>query len=303
MFSGLQIFVRRLTGQHWNRLSQYSSLGEKDLIDSVQPNPNFFHAFELGPKTDFLVLIARDSLPVSAVIEHLYSIGIFDPLVYRQQDFNTLHIYISLDSFVDTDETIAQLNLWLQRSGFSGSSGDQDPDPPQFVKGPIPLPLQGQFLWLNNLGETVLDRTQISTQQAITTFVSDIANNKNSFQTIREALEVQRKQTDSVSAIDSPDSFPSKSEVKNRPPEAAIDSVTIQDRLEVTFDFHSEGKPHISAKTNEAQKGDRRRRKHKREPTAQQLGLPIPMPKPTFNRAPPMQAQKPLEKLAKEAFG
>jgi hypothetical protein len=82
------------------------------------------------------------------------------------------HLYICFSNWARSSESGELLVSLLEGNNFSVNTGDLDI---QSAGTRLPIPLQDSFIWLNEECQLVVRRDELSLEQALTAFLSDIA--------------------------------------------------------------------------------------------------------------------------------
>lgn len=180
-FEGLQTFLKRRDSGQWLRMSRYHSIDQVDLLDSMESSSSRRFAFELAEKSNFLVLFVphTEPGPISRAVDTLRHLGLITPAIYRVGD--ATYIYLFLESDINRDTAIEELNEWISHSVCG-------PDSAKFIDGPIPFPFAQSVSRLNSEGEEILSLSQVSVQAAFALFLQD----RKTTVDIEQALDVIR---------------------------------------------------------------------------------------------------------------
>ncbi len=170
---------RRPESSVWRPMSQFHSLTDDEIFDSLQNEANFVRACPIGNTTKFAVLgIPAESIysnprRISVITDLLKSVGL-SPVLYGSATCDEIHIYLFFNELQKTELITQALTKLLMNCGLKVTSENL------FVYGEdlvLALPLQQGFSWLNDTLQSKVSRNQIAFESALLMFMSDIAKN------------------------------------------------------------------------------------------------------------------------------
>ncbi len=161
----------------WRSMSQFHSLTDDEIEDSLQNKPAFLRACPLGSKTKFAVLgvpaasIYSNPERISVITDLLRKVGL-TPVLYGSASCDEIQIYLFFEQEMKTKLISDALICLLSRCGLSVTNEN-------FViyneDIPLSFPLQQGFSWLNDSLQTKVCREEISFESALAMFCADIA--------------------------------------------------------------------------------------------------------------------------------
>ncbi len=206
---------KNVSGETWFTVNANTPLPDELLLDSISGQAKYFRGLRWGDQTRFVVLdidIGSQYHNVSALIDlklALTSIGIRHFRLYRSGISQGWHLYLPLQGWASAQEVSGTLKSYLRASGFSLRSGQLE----VFPSGSgLRLPLQKGFAWLDDSGNVTVDRAELSQNEALDRFVTDIESGgaewnytKSRIQEFLEASE--RKRTQDSTSLEGFESF------------------------------------------------------------------------------------------------
>lgn len=187
LFSGLESYMRKSGAKTWLKASKYYELTSQDLLDSIKIHPEVRRAYHIATKQDFCVLKLADGSKLSAshfgkLSNLLESVSIDKYTIYKDSVSEDIHIYIFFDHQIDTRSFIDRLNSWLRTRELPSEIV------PDFIEGPLAIPCQSGFAWLNAQGTLIVDRDEVSDLSAVSLFMNDYTANKLDASRILDAI-------------------------------------------------------------------------------------------------------------------
>lgn len=205
LFEGLESYLMASKSNNWLKASRFYQLTQKDLLDAIKINPEVRRAFKNAEKNDFCVLRVNtgSGYPengIQLVSSALRRLGLDKFPIYKDGLSGCALIYLFFDVETDTLSLTKRLN---ERLAYDSSLSDIDLE---FIEGPISIPCQSGFAWLNDSGSVVIQRDEVSELSALTLFLSDYRTKKNSLSRIAQYLDASLE-ADACSPHDQLDSI------------------------------------------------------------------------------------------------
>jgi hypothetical protein len=119
--------------------------------------------------------------------EKLAAVGLL-ATPYRSSDSGGWHLYIYLDSWAESSEVEQTLKAWLKLQGYEIKSGTLEVFP---SGNALRLPLQPGFAWLDQQGNLIRTREEITTEEALASFLSDLERNQRNWSEAKNRIESQ----------------------------------------------------------------------------------------------------------------
>ena len=172
----------------WLRTSKYYELTRRDLLDALKLNPELRRAYKLSGKRDFCVLEVKDSenLPkdtLKKICASLRKIGVDQFAIYKDIPSGDVHIYIYFLKPVSVEKMNECLNFWLN------SQGAEVRDFAKFVDGPIPIPCQNGFAWIDEDAIVLASRIDLTELAAVSKFLDDYETKRVCADALLESLQ------------------------------------------------------------------------------------------------------------------
>jgi len=214
----LDTIVRPVDGKSWRTVSRFYSLSDEDIQDSISRSTKLLRAVIPGDSTRFAVLTIAagtelyDAAGLTRVKRALEAIGVTRTSLYKASGSDDWQIFIWWSEWVQVSELEKLLGEWLDQAGLSGPNS-------LFVypgAKPLPLPLQIGFAWLDGQAAISTSREVLSLEQAVESFLGDMATNANDWKVVSQYLkskaetildilpmqEVQLEQSDEILVVE-----------------------------------------------------------------------------------------------------
>ena len=179
---------KRSESTSWRPMSQFHSLTDEEIEDSLDNKPAFIRACPMGNKSRFVVLgVPADSIysnpkRISIIVDLLRNVGLM-PVLYGSASCDEIQIYLFFNKETRTKQIIGALNGLLTKCGISI-------EPEKLViydeDVPLALPLQKGFSWLNDSLQPKVCREQISFEAALAMFCADMAKFESPIESLLE---------------------------------------------------------------------------------------------------------------------
>jgi hypothetical protein len=185
-----QTFVRSRSSNTWRATSQWHYLTDEEIATAISSRSSVYRAFGHQDKTSFVVIQVQGSsnnAPIQT-IKNLHKLlmqkGVkAKPYYIRELDIWQLFIFLAAPTL--TSEATTAIKNWLSTSWFTVDSETVDVLPNQ---SPMPVPLQGDFTWLNDDYEPILSSSEISLENAASMFLRDLSDCENSLESLNQRL-------------------------------------------------------------------------------------------------------------------
>jgi hypothetical protein len=176
----------------WVTLSRHAPLTDAQLLNALSLKENFLRGCRWGEQTKFAVLdIDKNSqlhneLGLARLKHSLAVVGFDKPLLFQSSESGGWHLYLSLSSWTRCVEVQETLRAWLVTEGYEIRQGQLEIFP---SNNGLRLPLQKGFGWLDEHAELKLNREELTTDQAISTFLSALDESVHSWATVKTKIE------------------------------------------------------------------------------------------------------------------
>ncbi len=162
---------------NWRQTNRYHRLTDQEIFETLQASTKLFRAHQFDTKTRYLVLrISHDSnlFNLDSIVllrKQLQALSI-DPRHYQFDD--DWYLYILFSDWIDSTQASSALSEWLRQRSYEIGPGGLQIYP---TNGVIPFPLQVGFSWLNEYCQTIVHRNDLSIEEALSLFLSDLDKN------------------------------------------------------------------------------------------------------------------------------
>ena len=111
---------------------------------------------------------------------------------YQSSESGGWHLYFFFSSFVLSQEVETIIKRWLKVQGYELAGGTLEVFP---SGNALRLPLQKGFGWLDSAGKLVKRREELTADQAISSFLSDLTKTQANWDEVRSLIESQISET------------------------------------------------------------------------------------------------------------
>lgn len=172
-------------------MSRHGILDDETILDAVGLSSDTTWGSRWGQQTRFTVLDIDETsqhhneLGLARLKHLLASVGFDFPQLYQSSASTGWHLYLSFSTWVNCDELQKMLRQWLTAEGLKIKQGQLELFP---SNNGLRLPLQRGFAWLDDQGVVTLRREELTTDEAIATFVDAQDANAHNWQTIKNRI-------------------------------------------------------------------------------------------------------------------
>ncbi len=173
--------IKRANNGEWKQTSQYHYLEDAEILEAIEGKATFSRAVMSDATTRiFAVLIEQGSYYRSSdggfdkLRDCLHCIGINQLKIYKRLDGDEWQICAFFKKPTDCQKLFSLTSAWLRRNGIVPGTGGIRLYP---GSDPFSIPLQPGFAWLNDDGQVIVCRDQISLEAALSLFISDVERN------------------------------------------------------------------------------------------------------------------------------
>lgn len=169
-------FIKRGKNGDWRETSQFHQLSDEEIIECISVHTNFQRAVKCDVLTRMAVITIDDEsyyrtpIGLSKLRDCLRCVGVNTTKLYKFAESGQMEMFIYLTDAVDSKSLANLLSAWLRRNGIVPGTAGLSVYP---GAGILPLPLQPGFCWLNDAGQPIASRDQISLDAALALFFSD----------------------------------------------------------------------------------------------------------------------------------
>ncbi len=117
---------------------------------------------------------------------------------YQSSESGGWHLYFFFSSFVLSQEVESSIKRWLKVQGYELAGGTLEVFP---SGNALRLPLQKGFGWLDCAGKLVKRREELTADQAISSFFSDMTRTQANWEEVRSSIESQISETRALAGV------------------------------------------------------------------------------------------------------
>ncbi len=184
--------VKRGKEGDWRQTSQFHHLSDEEIIEAISGGSTFLRACMADKTIRFVVVTVeessyyRTSEGLEKIRDCLRCLSVDHLKLYLCEDSHQWQLFAFFQRPVDSRKIGALLSSWFRRNGIvPGTAGVRlFPD-----DQPFGLPLQPGFAWLNDDGQVIVTRNEISLEAALALFVSDVQRSQNDGDDLLRRLE------------------------------------------------------------------------------------------------------------------
>jgi hypothetical protein len=168
-------------------------MSDEAILSAVAGTEPSIYGLRWGERTRFAVLDIdknskyRSDLELAKLQERLAAVGL-SATMYRSSDSGGWHLYIFLDDWADSGEVNEDLSGWLRALGYEIRGGVLEVFPSGMG---LRLPLQSGFAWLDAKGSLIRTREEITTDEALASFLIDLEENKRIWSKAKDRIKRQ----------------------------------------------------------------------------------------------------------------
>lgn len=182
----------------WTTISKHWPMSNETILSAVAGNEPSIYGLRWGEQTRFAVLDIdknskyRSDLELAKLQERLAAVGL-TVTVYRSSNSGGWHLYIFLDDWADSREVNEYLNTWLRARDYEVRGGLLEVFPSGMG---LRLPLQPGFAWLDEKGNLILTREELTRDEALASFLTDLEENKKNWTEAKNSIRTELEAID-----------------------------------------------------------------------------------------------------------
>lgn len=191
--------VRPPGWKNWKAVSKHWSIPDQLILSAVAGKEADCFGLRWGEQTRFAVLDidSRTSqyyngAKLAELLARLAEVGL-KANIYQSSASQGWHLYLPFDQPEQSDEVERTLKRWLKAQGYQIINGQLEVFP---SGNGLRLPLQPGFAWLDQQSNLVRTREELSTDEALASFLTDLEANARNWAEAKKLIESQ------ISAID-----------------------------------------------------------------------------------------------------
>ncbi|MBX9950350.1 MAG: hypothetical protein K2Y39_14370 [Candidatus Obscuribacterales bacterium] len=178
-------------------------LSDAEILKAIDAADDSYKGCRWAEQTKFAVFDVdkagqyHNEIGLARLRHTLASVGFTSPLLYRSSHSGGWHIYLPFCHAVDSAPLNMELKAWLKKEGFQIKNGQLEIFP---SKNGLRLPLQKGFAWLDDQGAVKYHRAELTTEQAIATFLDDLDSHAHDWNLVRQKIAARVKELDAQQA-------------------------------------------------------------------------------------------------------
>lgn len=190
----LSSVIRRGEAGRWFEISRFHYLTDQEIREAIAGDSRLERGFRIEEQTAFLIIKIASGSPyrnldsVKELQNKLAEISVKPRHYQIDEDW---YLYIFLDEFANASELSRAFSDWIETRGFTVCDGSLEIHPGSQA---LPFPLQGRFTWLNERGQFVVRRGELSLDDALAFFFEDAKSSLVSPVLLLEQLRKVEKQ-------------------------------------------------------------------------------------------------------------
>ena len=129
---------------------------------------------------------------LQGLAEKLSAVGL-SATPYQSSNSGGWHVYLFFTDWEESSEVQRALKLWLKKHGYKIESGQLEVFP---SGNALRLPLQKGFAWLDQNGDVIKQREEITEDEALASFVLDAGKNSRNWAEAKKRIKSQMSEPD-----------------------------------------------------------------------------------------------------------
>ncbi len=188
-------------------MSRHALLTDDTIWSAVSDKEEAFWGCRWSDWTRFAVLDIdagsqyHNELGLARLKHALESVGITTPVLYRSSQSCGWHMYIAWTEWADSSEVFQTLKTWLQKESFEIRQGEFEIFP---SKNGLRFPLQRGFAWLDEQGKISTSREELTTDEAVAKFLSDLDAHAHNWQKVQQGIRTRLQDIEQAATVGLP---------------------------------------------------------------------------------------------------
>lgn len=177
----------------WTTISKHWPVPDETVSGAISGQEKNLYGLRWGSQTHFAVFDIDQGSPyhradeLTKLQERLSAVGLRVTL-YRSSERGGWHAYLFLDDWTDSNELRETLKKWLHAHGYEIRNGVLEIFPSGMG---LRLPLQPGFAWLDDNAELIAERKELSTEAALSRFLSNLKDNASDWSYSKSLIETE----------------------------------------------------------------------------------------------------------------
>ena len=169
--------IKRGKDGGWRMTSQFHHLSDEEIVEAISGQATFLRACMADVETRFVTILLEESSfyrsaeGLEKIRDCLRCLGINQFKLYTFEESEEWQLFAFFKRPVNSEKIAGQLSSWLRRNGIvPGTAGVR------IFPGadPFCLPLQPGFTWINDNGQVIVCRNEVSSEAALALFIADL---------------------------------------------------------------------------------------------------------------------------------
>ncbi len=196
--------ILKWPGRDWVTVSGHGYLSDATVLSAISLNEKTFWGCRWGEQTRFVVLDVdsesqyHNQIGLARLKHLLSSVGLLKSVLYQSSASGGWHIYVFFSESVDRLIVESVLKPWLIAEGIEVRKGQLELFP---SNNGLRLPLQRGFAWLEDTGKIKFTREELSTDQAIASFLKDLDENPNDWNYFESCVKLRLEALKAAAAV------------------------------------------------------------------------------------------------------
>ena len=196
----LSIYPSRVQGilrppgcKSWVTVSKHFPISDDTVIGAVAGTESNTWGLRFGEKTRFAVfdIDSKSQYHNTQELQRLSSALAeveLEASIFQSSDSGGWHLYLFFDDWENSYEVQTTLKSWLRASGYEIKNGTLEVFPSGMG---LRLPLQSGFAWLDASGGVAKRREELTADEAISRFVTDLKTRASNWPDVKARIESQ----------------------------------------------------------------------------------------------------------------
>ena len=184
--------------RNWTTISKHFLLPDETILAAIDGKKSEIYGLKFGDETRFAVLDIdknsqyRNALELGNLQAKLAAVGLIAK-PYRSSESGGWHLYIFFEEWANRDQVQRCLSDWLRALSYEIRNGVLEVNPSGMG---LRLPLQPGFAWLDNEGNLIRTREELTRDEAIASFAFDLEENKRNWSEAKNRIESELEAID-----------------------------------------------------------------------------------------------------------
>ena len=189
----IQAILRPHRCKNWTTVSKHWPIPDETILSAVAGKEASIWGLRWGKQTRFSVFDVDQGSKYHSALElqklraKLAAVEL-RAKTYRSSESDGWHVYLFWEDWVDSNDLQETLKAWLCSQGYEIRNGTLEIFP---SGNGLRLPLQPGFAWLDDNGEVITERKELTVEAAISRFLCDLEKNANNWDNSKKLIKAQ----------------------------------------------------------------------------------------------------------------